>query len=402
MNLKNSVFFKIDDTVPIIIIVATVIARLFSPYLSSILLNYIMPVLMLWRISKDQGVLKNSIVFLYIVMLIWVFLSVFTGISVQHSLASIRPTFGGLIVSLLMYSLSRKSLGNASWLLIAFVVLYFSTMLYIFRSGVVYELDEETGRIGMKGVNANDMAYFLFYTTIAFSLLGWDGKSKMNFWNLLSYVVLIIFTLYTSIITASRQVLLVVLPFALLSVVFRLKGGRHFSSGGIIGLVLFGFALILGSNIFVTNYMHGSFLEQRMQMDIGEDDRVILLEKAIEVGIDHPIFGVGPGNYQKFSGGGFSHCSYTELFATSGLLAMILFIIIVYKSAKIQHRRYIHTHNRVFLYLYISTLVWAAYNVLYVFYISPWLISFLFVMIGYSDSVYNMIQNNKKNENYLL
>ena len=75
MKINNSLYFKLDDTVPMIIIMATVVARLFSPGLSSILLNYIFPLLMLWCIFKNRSALRNSIIVLYIVLLFWTILT---------------------------------------------------------------------------------------------------------------------------------------------------------------------------------------------------------------------------------------------------------------------------------------------------------------------------------------
>lgn len=393
MRINDRIYFKLDGALPVLIIMALFAVRFFSQLANNIMLNYLMPVLMVWCVVKDKTVLRNNIIFLYICLLIWMFFTVFTGHSIERSLVSIRPTMGGLITSVVMYSLSRKSVGNATWLLLSYIVLYLSSMLFLYLTGAIYNLDVERSRLSVSALNANDLAYYLFYVTIVISLVFWNGYDKMNTWNIIIYVILVLFTLYTSIITASRQVLVVVLPFIILSILFRMKGRRRVSVGFIFGISIFFIVSLFVYRVFMNDYVAGSYLEYRMQLDVGDDSRVDLLKRAFILGLQHPIFGVGPGNFEIIAGGGnFSHCSYTELFATSGLLAMILFVAIVYKSMKLHYKRYKKTKNSIFLYLFIATMFWAIYNFFFAFYISPWLMSFLFLMNGYSEITYKHIQ----------
>ncbi len=58
-----------------------------------------------------------------------------------------------------------------------------------------------------------------------------------------------------------------------------------------------------------------------------------LLQRSIGVTFEHPLFGVGPGNFQVLSGNWHgAHNSYTQLSAEGGLPALILFLLILWRS----------------------------------------------------------------------
>jgi O-antigen ligase len=57
-----------------------------------------------------------------------------------------------------------------------------------------------------------------------------------------------------------------------------------------------------------------------------------LLGKSIRVSLDHPIFGVGPGDFQIISGWHETHDVYTQLSAECGIPALIIFLMILYRA----------------------------------------------------------------------
>jgi putative inorganic carbon (HCO3(-)) transporter len=58
-----------------------------------------------------------------------------------------------------------------------------------------------------------------------------------------------------------------------------------------------------------------------------------LLKKSIETTIEHPLFGVGPGNFEVISGIWHTmHNSYTQMSAEGGLPALILYLMIFWRA----------------------------------------------------------------------
>ncbi|HUY14159.1 MAG TPA: O-antigen ligase family protein [Terriglobia bacterium] len=57
-----------------------------------------------------------------------------------------------------------------------------------------------------------------------------------------------------------------------------------------------------------------------------------LLQKSLTVSVQHPLFGVGPGDFQIISGWHETHDVYTELSAEAGIPALIIFLMIFYRA----------------------------------------------------------------------
>jgi O-antigen ligase len=309
---------------------------------------------------------------------------------------------GGGIGSIIAYYLCSKKPSNSYWIFFGYILLLASTIYYLHTQDLLITLDSDSERLEDELVNANDLAYYLFYVTIGWTIICCDKKLKTIF-SILGNVVIISTLLFLSIITASRQILMVVLPFYAYSIYFQYLQGRGSFRKILVAMVCCAAAFYIYS-YFMDNMFEGSFLEKRMEIDIEDDTRGELLEDAINVGIHHPIFGVGPGNMIFYSNDGeFSHNSYLELFATSGIFGSILFICMIISFLKIQVRRYRETRNPMYLYLIVTMLTWALYNNLYVFYSGIWLITFFFVLCGFSDATYRRYceQMSECNENLL-
>jgi O-antigen ligase len=147
-------------------------------------------------------------------------------------------------------------------------------------------------------------------------------------------------------------------------------------------------------------------LADRIARTVVADDRFELIINGFLIGLQHPITGVGPGNVILHLGGvNSTHCSYAELFAASGLLPLVLFIILVVIFILEQWRRYRHTKNNLFLYFFTTGVFWAVYNFFYEFYLDLWLMSFLFLLIGHSNQYYKELCKKReriKMNNYNL
>jgi putative inorganic carbon (HCO3(-)) transporter len=66
-----------------------------------------------------------------------------------------------------------------------------------------------------------------------------------------------------------------------------------------------------------------------------------LLAESLEIAWKHPLFGIGPGNFQVFSGNWHvAHDTYTEIACEAGIPALILFLLIIrrsFRNLRIRH-----------------------------------------------------------------
>ena len=126
-----------------------------------------------------------------------------------------------------------------------------------------------------------------------------------------------------------------------------------------------------------------SYLSVRSQVGFQEDVRSEILKRAFFQGLEYPLFGLGIGADTFFS-----HCTYTHLFARCGLIAAICFIVILYKGAITQLKRYRKSRDRVFFLYLVLVLFIAVGNFTYSYVQEPFMMTILFVILGNSDRYY--------------
>lgn len=135
---------------------------------------------------------------------------------------------------------------------------------------------------------------------------------------------------YTVFLTASRGGLIVLAVSILIGLwEFGIKGGRRhllvIGAAIAIGVVaiaptrLMEMRLAAFENPSASGSAYASFQKRRG-----------LLLTSLRVSAEHPLFGVGPGNFQIISGDWHvAHDSLTELSAEGGIVALVLFLLMV-------------------------------------------------------------------------
>jgi O-antigen ligase len=72
--------------------------------------------------------------------------------------------------------------------------------------------------------------------------------------------------------------------------------------------------------------------EQASAYDSAQQRRYLLI-KSLKVTAEHPLFGVGPGNFTVVSGNWLvTHNSYTQMSSEGGVLAFVLYIMIIWRG----------------------------------------------------------------------
>lgn len=384
-GISNSL--SISYLVVILILIAA-IARLLMPGINKLMLYGVIPLLLLWRIHVHPGLFRNKYIKIYSLLIVWLLFVSLNATSYALAMNSMKTIVGGYMLSIIFYSLSSSNKKYSPWIFSAYIIALIGMIYFLYQRGELLAVDIEEERLDNDEVNANDIAYFLFYTTISVTVISWHSPIFRKWIWLGTYVAVAAGALWLALITASRQIIVFVLPFLLLSMGYRYFHGKPLYKY-LIPLAVVVVAIGYIYNSYSSSMYEGSFLQRRMEHNLRDDTRAALLKDAINTGIDHPLLGVGPGNFILYSNdGGFSHCSYTELFAVSGVLGFILFTWLVVKFIRDQYLRYRETHDNLFMYLTIVGVAWACYNYLYAFYTSPWLIAFFFLLIGFSDNLF--------------
>jgi putative inorganic carbon (hco3(-)) transporter len=129
------------------------------------------------------------------------------------------------------------------------------------------------------------------------------------------------------VLTASRVGLLtIVLAGGICLWQFGIKGRRPFLVFLAI-LLAIGIATVAGPGHIVRR-VAATFTGEDVRAYESAQARKELLKKSLLAAIEHPFFGVGPGNFQVISGmWREAHNSFTEVAAEAGLPALILFVM---------------------------------------------------------------------------
>ncbi len=204
---------------------------------------------------------------------------------------------------------------------------------------------------GLGGVfsNPNDFAINIainFPLCLAF-FWGSKGIVKKLLW-----AVALLFLLYGVIATYSRSGLIaMVICFFICIWEFGIKAKRPVVIAGAIFILMLGVGVAVTTPRYITRIstlveggdVDGAFDHGSM------DARRELLMESIRVTLQHPIFGVGPGNFQAYTKSWHvTHNTYTELSSETGIPGLALFLAILYftfRNLKAVSDTQVHKHD---------------------------------------------------------
>jgi len=356
----------------------------FSPILNKIALFVIIPLLFIYCLYSYSALIYNKYIQLYIAIVLWILISCFVASDIDLMLRELRIILGTFAVSCIFFALAQNK-RYVPWLYLTFLLVVLINYVYL-KNNILTDLYIGQERPDDELFNANRFGYYLLYSVCAIFVYGEIFKGFKETLCRIFLFAFIAIVPYIALITMSRQIIIIVIPFCLYTLIQRynpLSSVKHF--------IIYGALLAIVSYCVLNYYLplyESSIFIDRLQTDVTEDNRVTLIIEGFLIGLQNPILGVGPGNAVLYLNGYFTHCSYTELFATSGLLPMVLFIALIGKFIFEQLSRYRQTKDKLFLYFFTTGVFWAAYNFFYVFYSSLWLMCFLFLLIAHSGEYY--------------
>lgn len=354
--------------------------------IDSVVLLVVTPLLLLFAWYKESIHLRTKEIQLYFVWFVWVSLTCFTALVPSYSFALLKTIAGGVMMSLIYYLFSHEK-KLVPYLYAVFVVILCAELYYASHTFVGLELGTDVRANDLK-LNANGLAYMTFYAICSIFILGElaSNKALQKVFRLVFFFMVFV-AVYVAFITASRQVL----PTAMAAwgLLFFQRYASKINASRfilIVGIAIIGYYLY--TNAFESMYSN-SLLAMRTERTDQTDTRYLVLIEALEVSANNLFVGIGPGNFSHLSKYAiFSHNSYAEILVSSGLLGLILYVTIIVQFLKKQLRRYRMTKDSIFFSFFLIGVIWAVYNVLYVFYVGVYLIPYLFLLMGHSDAIF--------------
>lgn len=373
---------KITDILALLLLYFAAAVRL-NDSLNPIALYVAIPIAFFLSFMSANSLKSNIYIRIALCLNIWIGLTYFSAEYVESADRQLKQIFGVVLLCVTISNLAVKR-KLIPCLYVIYIILFVAAWLYAQHNilGVVYDFSED--RLNDDKLNANTMAYYLFYLTVALYFLGDLLQNKyVTFSFRILFIATIGISFFIAILTASRQVLIIQIPLIAILLFLRYGSFKRKSIIGLLGILTLAFIIFTyaGKDIY-----DNSYLKQRNERKIEDDSRLFLLKDAVRVGIENPLFGVGPGNYVHYcSRREFSHCTYTELFANTGIVGILFFVILMLVFVKRQWQRYLKFHDNTYLILLVIGLMFVFDNFFYVFYHNLWLMSFFMLLAAHSE-----------------
>jgi hypothetical protein len=245
--------------------------------------------------------------------------------------------------------------------------------------------------------NPNDFALVIDFTLPFCLALALTTKS---YWQKLVWIAVMLAMIYTMFQTASRGGAIALAIAALVCLwQFGIRGRRFYL------LLLVPIAVIVislyGGNTLRDRFEQTNLDSSSSRRATASSDSALerkeLLIRSLKVTAEHPLFGVGPGNFEIISGlWRVTHNSYTEVSSEGGIPAFILYVL-VFWSAIVnlkQVRRYSKSGkvNQVFsMALGASLAAYLAGS----FFASVAFFAFPYCLVAYTSALSLIVQRNK-------
>ncbi len=209
-----------------------------------------------------------------------------------------------------------------NWVLNMLIALAGLSAVYAFFRGAVWE---GYGKTLSLNNNPHFFAAVMNLGTFSIIFRIKDAEKRVS----ILWIVLIGFFLYSIIGCGSRKYLiatsLMLIVWIITSVKERWAKGDTQQKVTTI-LMLFCIAILVYF-IYRRFYINSDSYSRMMDSDdLGNQKRILFYRKALEIFLDHPVFGGGYDQFRYWSGvGGYAHSTYAEAIADFGFLGCVLY-----------------------------------------------------------------------------
>ena len=375
--------------------------------INQVYLFAIMPIAFLYCFSVSPGTFKQRYIIIFFIILIWHCICAMVLSNYERdTIIVIRQIIGTYIYGYVFFTIATRNESNLKWLYLIIFSYYFINWITAIVYANLLQIDVTSDRLqgatDVDEINANRFGYFtLFFTFVLFiyGTLSKNQRGKKAFRFLfLSYIFVI---LLTAIVTGSRQILILNIPLYLILLFLRYKNS-FFNPIVIVNTTVLATLLFIFLAPELLQIYDGSVLQKRTESTtIKEDQRTYLFYKGIDTGTENIIFGIGPGMFLvKYSM--VTHCSYSEIFAETGIIGLLLFLILLFDCFYVQLKRYFKTKDEVFLYFAIFVFFYILDNLFFIFYESFLLMSMFFITAVHSDLYFKKYNSTSRQGLYHL
>ncbi len=353
------------------------------------------PLSFLISLSVGNSLKTNNYLKRLLVLILWVAATYFSAVYVEEAKNQMKNLLGVFVLSMTIANLSSDK-RCVPWLYGVFIILLIQALVYANSHIMIEGFDTATDRLNDEKLNANTVAYYTFFVTFAIYELGNSFLIKnrviANIFRLL-FLAMYGVSFTVAILTGSRQVLMVQIPLLVLLTFIRYIEGASLKRKLL--FVLIAAVACVASIDPITKSYDNSYLKVRSETKAKDDVRALLLQDAIKVGCQHPIMGVGPGNYVRYSfNRHFSHCTYTELFANTGVIGALIYVSLLLMFITSQWKRFWKYRDKTYLVFLVCGLIYLFDNFFYVFYVDLWLIGFFILLASHSETYFNYKKYN--------
>jgi hypothetical protein len=245
-----------------------------------------------------------------------------------------------VIIMMIAYICEHEKSVKFAIRLLAITAIACAVSCLIMNTGISTKLEMESGAI----ISTNDvgsiMAFGCFAVLFAFGL--GENKGVVKIGIKIAYIIAAVAVIF---LAGSRKSILAI--FILFGLLFLLCARDYFKNISGIQLVLISL-LIIGAVVFVYFYllpnMESTDLYQRVfgrkaeGAAISDEGRLSLYELAWSKFIEYPVYGLGFNNLSFINGGTYSHSTYAEPLACSGIggfLYLAPYVMILIKQIKL-------------------------------------------------------------------
>lgn len=316
----------------------------------------------------------------YLLLVIWMWLSSAFSVDSAYSFKLMIPVTATFLLSfsILVYS---ERYNNSRMFALAFICLFVSIM-YTTLTGDSYisnfDYANESERRANTEMNSNQYAYFSLFAIMATRLVLGSKVVNRPILRIILYLFLVAIVIFTALLTASRQILVLELPVILFFIYYDFWRNGSAKLRGVLFVVFIFVVVMIVPKVFF--FYENSYLAIRASEGIQEDARSSLLMTGFQQGLENPFFGLGLGADTSFS-----HCTYTHLFARCGFPALILFLYIVINPIKEQYSRFKITRDSYYLLYMFLLIVFSIANFFYSYIEQPFMMTVLFLIVGESN-----------------
>lgn len=365
----------------------------FIPAVNTMALWVLVPFSFVCCIWKYPRMVLNRYMLILFCLYAWLTLLLPIAGHYDAAIKHISRIWGTYCVCFMTMCLGQKrstfTLAIFSWIVLLLVLFGYA------QTHIMETLDITKRRMQDGNINANTFAYVLLICTAVTYYLGdMKGSRWRTFWRW-TLIALIPIAWYISLLAASRQIILLIIPYIALLILRRYFS---FNVRNILLTLVIAFSCVGAYMEWGAKKYEGSYLASRMSIKVEDDSRARLIRESLHVFLDNPVAGIGPDQFRfrSYEGAG-AHNTFLELLADSGIPGCAIYLALLITFIGRNYRRWRALHSDMFFAMTAYGAAFFLQNFFYIFHGAPQLFGFFFLVASYSDNLWDGLRTGHSN-----